>query len=236
MGTSHKTTNTPCQDAHAIETLTVNGEELTFIAISDGAGTAIHADRGSSFAVNEWIKLAHDGLISGEAIGEQSLGAWALQVRANLTDLATAEGNSVGDYSCTLLGAIVSNTSAWLFQVGDGAWITRSGEVFEAQTWPFQGEYAGETIFITSAEAERHFQIKLSERIDALAGFTDGLERLALSFSEKAVHGPFFAGMLAALKEREIEVMRPDVEAFLTSDRVIARTDDDKTLVLATAL
>jgi hypothetical protein len=70
--------------------------------------------------------------------------------------------------------------------------------------------------------------------VTAAAGFTDGIQALALNFAAKCVHVPFFESMLAALREcdDETSLLSPLI-SFLSSERVNQRTDDDKTLVLA---
>jgi hypothetical protein len=72
-----------------------------------------------------------------------------------------------------------------------------------------------------------------------VALLTDGLQGLALRFSTREAHGPFFEPMFARLRrEREGEPkgLGKELRAFLGSAPVNQRTDDDKTLVLATRL
>ena len=72
-----------------------------------------------------------------------------------------------------------------------------------------------------------------------MALLTDGLQGLALRFDTREAHGPFFEPMFARLRaegEGEPESLREELRAFLGSAPVNQRTDDDKTLVLATRL
>ena len=67
-----------------------------------------------------------------------------------------------------------------------------------------------------------------------MALFTDGLQTLALDYT-RAAHSPFFAPMFAALSsETEPGGLLGPLSAFLESPAVNERTDDDKTLILAT--
>jgi hypothetical protein len=60
---------------------------------------------------------------------------------------------------------------------------------------------------------------------------------VALDFRAQQPHGPFFAPMFAALrKEAEPERLTEPLRAFLDSPALAERTDDDKTLILATRL
>ena len=67
-----------------------------------------------------------------------------------------------------------------------------------------------------------------------LALLSDGLVRLALHLPELTPHAPFFVPLLSfvASAADEDQASR-QLAAFLDSERVCARTDDDKALVLA---
>jgi hypothetical protein len=68
-----------------------------------------------------------------------------------------------------------------------------------------------------------------------LALLTDGLQMLALNYSEGRVHDPFFRPMFNLLRDSETgETLEQPLIVFLDSKRVNDRTDDDKTLFLAT--
>lgn len=56
-GTSHQRHGVPCQDAHAWEVLPSGA---IVIAVADGAGSAVHSDRGSSIAVRAAMELLRD--------------------------------------------------------------------------------------------------------------------------------------------------------------------------------
>jgi hypothetical protein len=67
--------------------------------------------------------------------------------------------------------------------------------------------------------------------------FTDGIERLALNFAAIEPHTPFFASMTEPVVKGEqvgfnVALSR-QLAAYLSSDSINERTDDDKTLILA---
>jgi hypothetical protein len=63
---------------------------------------------------------------------------------------------------------------------------------------------------------------------------TDGLQRLALDFTARTPHLPFFQPLFAALRAApDVESLAGPFREFLDSQRINERTDDDKTLVLA---
>jgi hypothetical protein len=77
-----------------------------------------------------------------------------------------------------------------------------------------------------------------SEGISALVAFTDGLERLALDFCATQAHAPFFQGIVGPVTAsgttgRDHKLCAA-LGRYLESDAVNARTDDDKTLLVAT--
>ena len=58
---------------------------------------------------------------------------------------------------------------------------------------------------------------------------------LALRFADQSVHGPFFRQIFQALRAAEpASALQNPLHEFLTSTAVNSRTDDDKTLILAT--
>ena len=72
-----------------------------------------------------------------------------------------------------------------------------------------------------------------------MALLTDGLQGLALRFASREAHGPFFEPMFARLRRearRGLDGLHGELARFLDSPAVNQRTDDDKTLVLATRL
>ena len=78
-----------------------------------------------------------------------------------------------------------------------------------------------------------------ARRIEEIAIFTDGLENLVLQKAGKAVHAPFFDSMFpagAALDRRRAsmpELVAGARRCTCRAPPVNDRTDDDKTLILA---
>jgi len=75
--------------------------------------------------------------------------------------------------------------------------------------------------------------------VQRLAVFTDGLQRLAINMAAQTPHEPFFArffSILAKASLQDEEQLQDALETFLKSQPVEERTDDDRTLVLATLM
>ena len=75
--------------------------------------------------------------------------------------------------------------------------------------------------------------------VDEIAIFTDGIERLVLDLQEKTAPAPFFRtlfGWLVKTEPAAIEEVIPASEVmgrYLGSKQINEKTDDDKTLILA---
>lgn len=245
VGTSHEKTGAPCQDAGRCRLLetTRNGPVL-LAAASDGAGTAPRSHEGATLVIErffgEFGRVCEEEQIS--IIDREFVISWMRQVRAEISDRAQAIGLRPRDFACTALGAVVGPMRSVFFQVGDGAIVICAADdelgEYGIATWPQHGEFANSTNFVTDQDADVALQVEVFEgKIDDLAIFTDGIERLVLDFSTKAAHAPFFRPLfawLAAAKSPPDDGPSPALIRYLSSEQVNNRTDDDKTLILAT--
>jgi hypothetical protein len=142
-----------------------------------------------------------------------------------------------------LLGAVVGQDRAAFFQIGDGAIVVSNraepddyGWVF----WPQHGEFANQTNFITQDNALEILEFELEEGcVDEIAMFTDGIERLVLDLQQKTAPAPFFRTLFGWLIKTEPTAVGGDIPAsevvsrYLSSKQINDKTDDDKTLILA---
>jgi hypothetical protein len=142
----------------------------------------------------------------------------------------------LGDLACTFVAFVATPDWVIAMQIGDGFIVVRQQDKqdYELVFEPDKGEYANETTFVTSSNALREMQVKvIKSACDFVCASTDGLERLAIRVSDWKPFPPFFKPFEEFLKET------PDPEqddeyilSFLNSDRLNARTDDDKTLLI----
>ena len=113
----------------------------------------------------------------------------------------------------------------------------RDEDTFQYAFWPEKGDYANVTFFVTDAKAEEHLEFDVTDgEILELAAFSDGIERLALDFVAGEAHSGFFNGLFPHLRSLEpghSARVSAQLTDFLASERVNKRTDDDKTLILA---
>lgn len=238
IGTSHRAGGAPCQDASRVRTVEIEGESYLLVAVSDGAGSAARAEAGAKAACRLGMAAmlrylrrkgrpsAGDGVDAAE---------FTRQVHEGLGRLAGRLGCATADLACTVLLGVVGPAGGLFAHVGDGAIIADSGKGPAIVSWPDNGEYANTTSFITqSCYADSQRCVEEPGRIEAVALLTDGLQNIALDHAARAAHPQFFNPMFDAVREStDRAALAAQLTAFLDGPRINARTDDDKTLVLA---
>ena len=235
-GTSHQKRGMPCQDAFDY---CIVQDETAVVAVADGAGSAERSHEGARRAIAgalTWLEPAlTEGMPENDAEWEGLLAEAFRQARAAVLRLATIERISSRELATTLTCAVACTDWLVVGQVGDGVVVAKGadGDLFAASQ-PQHGEYANETYFLTMDEALQRVEVRVySQSIEALAVLTDGLIRLATNVATNEPHLPFFQPLMAFASQMESEVQADEqLTALLMSDRVCARTDDDKTLVL----
>lgn len=115
--------------------------------------------------------------------------------------------------------------------------LRRKGSAsWEVPSWPAHGEYASSTYFVTDDPEPRLQFNSVEGEFTELAMFSDGIERLALDFLSKSASDRFFNPMfapLARLGPGRDRALSATLRQYLDSPRVLERTDDDKSLILA---
>lgn len=245
VGTSHRASGLPCQDCHFhLGVDDADGNPVAIFVVTDGAGSAAQAEIGAGIACETFARLVA-GYISGgghvDDISRDLAGRWITGVVYRLSLKAWHEGAEARDYACTLLAVVCGARATAFLQIGDGAivisdgWTTTWRHVF----WPQHGEFANTTNFITSEDALEVMEFQVTtEPVTEVALFSDGLENLVLHKADRTVHAPFFDGMFPSV--RRLQAAGPDaalgraLEKYLSTEAVNERTNDDKTLILAT--
>jgi hypothetical protein len=235
-GTSHQKVNMPCQDAHDYAV----SRRTAIIVVADGAGSANKSDMSAQLAARATPILLRGfltkrGLPQSEAAWRKAF-LWAFnQVRQRIVKLAEEENSPLKEFHTTLVCAVATSKSLAIAQVGDNFAVAQAeyGRWFTAIK-PHRGEYADETFFLTMENGLQYVETRFfREPICTLTVMSDGLLRLALS-ADKEPHVPFFEPLLGFVNKAEnATAAQEELLAFLESDRVCARTDDDKTLVVA---
>lgn len=242
LGTSHEKLGSPCQDAHFCDVLhSTTGEPILVAVVADGAGSASRSQDGARLACALVADEVRALCEIGRSAGDFSRGTvcdWLVRFQNEIGARASSAGLAPRDFACTLVAAVVGRDQAALFQIGDGAMVVSDGDDYAWVFWPDTGEYENLTFFATDPQACEHLQFDLCERsIDEIALFSDGLQRLALHYQTRTAHAPFFRSLLTAVRAAEgesPETLSARLASYLASPVVNERTDDDKTLILAT--
>jgi hypothetical protein len=246
IGTSHEKMGLPCQDSGCSRIVSdPEGRDVLLAVACDGAGSASLSLDGANLTTDRFLREFSQATrqLGLDGITKEFVEDWLSRVRAEIRDRAEAADLSPREFACTLLGAVVGQDRAAFFQIGDGAIVVSNrdepddyGWVF----WPQHGEFANQTNFVTQDNALEILQFELEERcVDEIAVFTDGIERLVLDLQNKTAHAPFFRTLFGWLVKTEPATVGGEiptsevVNRYLSSKQINDKTDDDKTLMLA---
>jgi hypothetical protein len=239
IGTSHLKHALPKQDAFKCFTLSKIRPHF-FAVVCDGAGSARWGGVGAWITSRVIARRFYDYLNNSEDFpGETDIATWIVEIRDYLLALAKLRNAHVREFSTTMIVVLTDGARTLTAHIGDGCVVgrDRSTSRWESLSWPQNGEYVSTTNFITEMPTP---QLKFSMHENAnsdVAVFSDGLECIALDLKGLAPFAPFFDGMFAPLRkcrdEGDIQALTHALTSLLTSDKVNARTDDDKTLILA---
>jgi hypothetical protein len=237
-GPGHAADGGICQDAHFVRSFGEGDSQVLIACVADGAGSARYSDIGAGLAcaaVRENCEIfAATTSISSE-LGRDDVLSWCRDARKRIADDSEIRRCEPRELATTICAAIVTPSRTIFFQIGDGAIIVKHHGIYGVAFWPQQGEYANSTNFITSQDFEQRLEFySTPTQFSDIALMTDGLERLALRFDTRTPHIPFFEPLFQALRDsKDLNRLNEDLRRFLMSDPVQSRSDDDKTLILA---
>jgi hypothetical protein len=153
---------------------------------------------------------------------------WSSTLNATPADLAT-----------TLNLAVIGHDFGCFAQVGDGLigyQLQASPNLWELANQPDQGEFAGETTFLTSPNWLDQMRIRMiREPLGRVFVSTDGLLSVILDQSSGQIHTRFVNPLFTVLANPAMpsDLKKVSLGQFLQSDRIKSRCDDDLTLILA---
>ncbi|NTI78582.1 protein phosphatase 2C domain-containing protein [Agrobacterium rhizogenes] len=240
IGTSHLKNGTVCQDfACAKEFWTTEGRTMAAV-ISDGAGSALHAEIGSRLVCVSFLRacLQYFRQQSLSALKEEIIWDWVDGIREAINAKAQATGLRPRDFAATLVAVLAAPENTVVVHIGDGAAVIKRAhsDTWEVPSWPYQGEYASTTTFVTDDPQPRLVISFIDSAVDEFAVFSDGIERLVLDQVAQIPHAPFFNRMVSPLKATDIAGPNRNLSlalrSYLDSPNVCERTDDDKSLIL----
>ncbi len=263
-GSSHKRNERPNQDSYYFQ-CSEGKVPTAILAVADGAGSAPHSAEGSQIAVatavttiakelrkgtrrkfrHSWLTKRNWPRTSKQSRTPRPRTTITILRRAMreayraVANHAQAQDRAPDDYASTLLLAVASPQWIVAAQIGDGAIVAINSDQKQALTLcdSHSGEYANETVFITSKASRQGRNAYTgqvgAEEYDSVGITTDGLEHLALKMPERQAHIGFWSPMVRWLNDSGPDETERNLYSLLGSQRVQGRSSDDLTILLA---
>ncbi|MFC4055377.1 PP2C family serine/threonine-protein phosphatase [Actinomadura syzygii] len=215
-GAAHRRLGQDCQDAWA----SARTPAGLVLAIADGAGSREHAAKGARTAVAAACATAGPG-------NDPLLAAFA-SARQAVLGLAP----DPAPFACTLSVVVVGAAEVAAGQIGDGIVAVEQGGGARSAAVTARGEYANETVFLTSRDAMDALAVERfpASEVTGVALSTDGLRSVILDDPAAGnLYEPFFTDLWSYARRESAAA--DGLRAFLSD--VPDGTGDDKTLVVA---
>jgi serine/threonine protein phosphatase PrpC len=242
VGLAHQNQETNCQDRYICETFRTAEGEILVAAVADGAGSTSEGETGAETACATFVEQVRAYLGSRDAsvglLNEDFARHWIGYFQTKIAEKASAKKKDLREFASTLVGAVIGRESGVFYQVGDGgAVFSASGESasYRFGVEPADSEYVNMTDFLTDETAAASLRFaRIDERIEDLILFSDGIYSVAVDYQNNTPHEPFLRPMIAPLRNAsEVNGLSKKLESFLASPKLNEKTDDDKTIVLA---
>lgn len=169
-GRGHIEKGLPCQDASDVSW----HKGTATIVVSDGAGSARFSEYGSSGAVTVATQVLQETApwTDPTDVQERILTA----CRVELSKRADEFGCPIDELAATLAFVAVAKDVFIAGNIGDGVVSAFCGDTSEVLLEPARGEFANETVFLTSSWASKHLRIlkKPQDNYDGFSVMSDG--------------------------------------------------------------
>lgn len=242
VGLSHIRAGTRLQDAKQSFVCDSKKGRCFFTVVADGAGSASFGGQGASIVCRTFTGHARAALRFGKGLpDDETIWSWLDESRDRIQLAAGKREKTPRDFAATLVLIMASASEVVTAHIGDGAIVARDGEsgAWTILSEPHHGEYASTTYFVTDDPQPAMRIGRFPNHFDAFAAFSDGIENLVIDSVTGEPSAGFFNPMAKPLNAStatgEDAALSKSLAAFLASDRLNERTDDDKTLVVAVA-
>ncbi len=226
-GRGHIEKGLPCQDASSVS---LDGD-VTALVMSDGAGSAKHSEHGAAIAIKTATRVLRETApwTAPESFKEQLLtSCWSEMVaRANELDCPVTE------LAATLAFVAVTGDFCIAGNLGDGIVAAFRGDKSEVLIGPERGEFANETMFLTSSHANKHLRITIKNPLgdyDGFAVMSDGAAE-SLYQRRKSVLAPALTRILSRFEEHTSTIVTNDIRESVMP-LLTSRTRDDCSLAV----
>ena len=242
IGQAHIRQETVCQDRLACEIFERETDEILIAVIGDGAGSTSEGQTGAEIACKTFVEQIKSFLDSSQA-SIKSLNKtfgkfWISHFQEKIGEIAKLKNKETREFATTLIGVVAGKDAVAFYQVGDGgAVFSVSGEKesYKFGLEPEDTEYVNMTNFLTDETAIDSLKFKLIEEpVEDIILFSDGIYSVAVDYKDNSPHEPFLMPMIAPLRSStEVNGLNEKLESFLASPKLNEKTDDDKTIILA---
>lgn len=211
-------------------------------AVADGAGSTTSGQTGAEIACQSFAEQIEAFLqtknASVNSLNEDFGRRWIEFFQQRIGEVARKEKKEMREYASTFIGAVVGKSSAAFYQTGDGAAVfSADGKPasYQFAVEPLDSEYVNQTEFLTDDQAATSLRFRfIEQRIEDVILFSDGIFAVAVDFQTNQPHEPFLRPMIAPLRNGNAsDGLNEKLEKFLRSEKLNEKTDDDKTIILA---
>lgn len=243
IGQAHINQQTMCQDRLLCRTIdTQTDGEVLIAVVADGAGSTLHGQIGAEIACETFAAQVADFLNTGNAsvvsLNEDFGKFWIEFFQMKIKKIADEKKIEIRDFASTFIGAVVGKNETVFFQIGDGGAVFSTcgkPESYQFGIEPTESEYVNTTEFLTDETAVESLRfVLIRENIEDLILFSDGIFAVAVDYQKNKPHEPFLMPMIAPLRNgNSANGLNEKLENFLASPKLNEKTDDDKTIILA---
>ncbi len=234
IGSGHIKRQQPCQDAY----FCFSDGDIFIAAVADGAGSAAHGGHGAWLCCRGLKNLARKYVAKNNQLPSKYIFAtWLSQVINHTAEISASLDKTPRDFASTLIFLASNGKETFVAQVGDSCAVFKDHDTDDwiCPVWPTKGHYASTTCFVTDRVVQLYFA-EHKHNVSRVALFSDGLEKLILDQKTKVASPGFLDPITNPLSNGTRGLNRAlsrEVKLFLGSQRVLDRTDDDKTIILA---
>ena len=237
-GTSHLRNGSEKQDCARCASLDTKIGKIHFSIVSDGAGSASMGRQAAAlicYSITQ--RLREYFRIATKMPSDEELWSWIDSARDIISDCADRRKISRREFSATLVALLITDEDIITLHIGDGSIVGRKNDgQWVALSWPETGEYASTTYFLIDDPSPKFNIFRYKNEFSAFSLFSDGIESLALDFKQKSPHPPFFNNLIKSVDSVAttgyLKQLSSALGAFLSSEKINERTDDDKTLII----
>lgn len=231
QGRGHIKAGTPCQD----KTYFMSENDVSVIALADGAGSASMSHFGAEFVTHEICELLtrqfdiYFNEDDGAAVKRVIVGI----LLEGLEKLAEDLKCETKDLASTLLVSAVHNGKYIILHIGDGIIGYVKDNELKIASYPENGEFVNTTVFVTSKEALSTMKM-MKGQLNGITGFalmSDGTEASLYNKREKSL-APVLKKIMDLSHIMNVECLQNEMKKSFENVIKKSTTDDCSLIIL----